>query len=141
MQFLPKIANAEAGCVTSCAPSLANPGCGAHGAMRPAPAFIISGLRPHRGSRLWLLGYSINESVEMKSARLADLKTNSTELSRPWPALAPLPPSLSRPGQLLKRTTSGCPVCDVLSPAEVWKIGRAPAKIFLKRFCIEHGEF
>ena len=42
--------------------------------------------------------------------------------------------------QLLKRTTSRCPVCHVACPAEVWRTGGIPAKVFLKRTCPEHGE-
>ena len=43
--------------------------------------------------------------------------------------------------ELLKRTTSRCPVCHVTCPAEVWRVGGAPAKVFLKRTCAEHGQF
>ena len=42
--------------------------------------------------------------------------------------------------ELLKRTTSRCPVCHVPCPAEVWRTGGIPAKVFLKRACPEHGE-
>lgn len=42
--------------------------------------------------------------------------------------------------QLLKRTTSRCPICLVACPAEVWRTGNAPAKVFLKRTCAAHGE-
>src|SRR5436190_1682095 len=42
--------------------------------------------------------------------------------------------------QLLKRTTSRCPVCHVACPAEVWRIDGRPARVFLKRTCPEHGE-
>ena len=42
--------------------------------------------------------------------------------------------------QLLKRTTSRCPVCHAPCPAEVWRAGNAPAKVFLRRTCAEHGE-
>jgi uncharacterized radical SAM superfamily Fe-S cluster-containing enzyme len=42
--------------------------------------------------------------------------------------------------QLLKRTTSRCPVCHVSCPAEVWRVGNEPAKVFLRRRCAEHGE-
>lgn len=51
-----------------------------------------------------------------------------------------LPLSLAAQQQLLKRTRSRCPVCHAPCPAEVWKLGDAPAKIFLKRTCPEHGE-
>ena len=43
--------------------------------------------------------------------------------------------------ELLKRTTSRCPVCRAACPGEVWRGGGTPAKVFLKRTCIEHGEF
>ncbi|HEV7927229.1 MAG TPA: radical SAM protein [Verrucomicrobiae bacterium] len=42
--------------------------------------------------------------------------------------------------KLLKRTTSRCPVCHVPCPAEVWRTGGIPSKVFLKRTCPEHGE-
>jgi len=42
--------------------------------------------------------------------------------------------------QLLKRTTSRCPVCHASCPAEVWRTGGIPAKVILKRTCPEHGE-
>lgn len=42
--------------------------------------------------------------------------------------------------QLLKRTTSRCPVCHVPCPAEVWRVGQVPPKVFLRRTCAEHGE-
>ncbi len=41
--------------------------------------------------------------------------------------------------ELLKRTTSRCPVCQAPCPAEVWRIAGIPPKVFLKRFCPEHG--
>src|SRR5438067_3862988 len=44
---------------------------------------------------------------------------------------------------LLKRTTSRCPVCRVACPAEVWRVNEGKqkaAKVFLKKFCAEHGE-
>ena len=43
--------------------------------------------------------------------------------------------------QLLKRTTSRCPVCHAACPAEVWHSPGTPAKVFLQRTCAEHGEF
>jgi 7,8-dihydro-6-hydroxymethylpterin dimethyltransferase len=43
--------------------------------------------------------------------------------------------------ELLKRTTSRCPVCHAACPAEVWRVSGTPAKVFLKRTCVEHGEF
>ena len=42
--------------------------------------------------------------------------------------------------ELLKSTTSRCPVCHSACPAEVWRANSAPAKVFLKRTCAEHGE-
>jgi uncharacterized radical SAM superfamily Fe-S cluster-containing enzyme len=42
--------------------------------------------------------------------------------------------------ELLKRTTSRCPVCHASCPAEVWRTGGIPSKVFLKRTCPEHGE-
>ena len=42
--------------------------------------------------------------------------------------------------ELLKRTTSRCPACHAPCPAEVWRTGGIPSKVFLKRTCPEHGE-
>jgi uncharacterized radical SAM superfamily Fe-S cluster-containing enzyme len=42
--------------------------------------------------------------------------------------------------QLLKRTMSRCTVCRAPCPAEVWRVGDGPAKVFLKRTCPNHGE-
>ncbi|HEX4644314.1 MAG TPA: radical SAM protein [Verrucomicrobiae bacterium] len=42
--------------------------------------------------------------------------------------------------ELLKRTTSRCPICHVSCPAEVWRVAGNPSKVFLKRACPEHGE-
>lgn len=42
--------------------------------------------------------------------------------------------------QLLKHTTSRCPVCHAACPAEVWRTGGIPSRVFLKRTCPEHGE-
>lgn len=44
------------------------------------------------------------------------------------------------PDTLLKRTTSRCPICHAACPAEVWRTGSRPAKVFLKRTCATHGE-
>ncbi|MEO7675979.1 MAG: radical SAM protein [Verrucomicrobiota bacterium] len=41
---------------------------------------------------------------------------------------------------MLKRTTSRCPTCHAACPAEVWRTGGIPSKVFLKRTCPEHGE-
>lgn len=43
--------------------------------------------------------------------------------------------------ELLKRTASRCPVCHATCPGEVWRVNGAPAKVFLKRICAEHGDF
>jgi 7,8-dihydro-6-hydroxymethylpterin dimethyltransferase len=45
------------------------------------------------------------------------------------------------PDELLKRTTSRCPVCHISCPAEVWRTGARPARVLLKRVCAQHGEF
>ncbi|MEQ2008875.1 MAG: radical SAM protein, partial [Limisphaerales bacterium] len=42
--------------------------------------------------------------------------------------------------ELLKRTTSRCPVCHAPCSAEVWRTGGFPPKVLLKRTCPEHGE-
>jgi uncharacterized radical SAM superfamily Fe-S cluster-containing enzyme len=42
--------------------------------------------------------------------------------------------------ELLKRTTSRCTICHAPCPAEVWRTGGIPSKIFLKRNCAMHGE-
>ena len=42
--------------------------------------------------------------------------------------------------ELLKRTTSRCPVCHAPCPAEVWRTASIPSKVMLKRTCAEHGE-
>ena len=49
-------------------------------------------------------------------------------------------PSFLCADELLKRTTSRCPVCHAPCPAEVWRMGGIPSKVFLKRTCHEHGE-
>ncbi len=49
-------------------------------------------------------------------------------------------PSLKLTDELLKRTTSRCPVCHSACPAEVWRTGGIPSKVFLKRNCAQHGE-
>lgn len=41
--------------------------------------------------------------------------------------------------KLLKRTSSRCPVCRRPCPAEVWRRGAIPARVFLERVCPEHG--
>src|SRR5438093_1360911 len=46
----------------------------------------------------------------------------------------------SRTDQLLKHTTSRCPVCHAACPAEVWRVEGPPAQVFLKRTCPQHGE-
>lgn len=42
--------------------------------------------------------------------------------------------------ELLKRTTSRCPMCHAACPAEVWRVAGKPSKVFLKRACPTHGE-
>jgi 7,8-dihydro-6-hydroxymethylpterin dimethyltransferase len=43
-------------------------------------------------------------------------------------------------GELLKHTTSRCPICQLPCPAEVWRTSGTPSKVYLKRTCPEHGE-
>ncbi len=51
------------------------------------------------------------------------------------------PPAIINPvDELLKRTTSRCPVCHAPCPAEVWRTGIRPATVLLKRTCPRHGE-
>jgi uncharacterized radical SAM superfamily Fe-S cluster-containing enzyme len=42
--------------------------------------------------------------------------------------------------ELLKTTTSRCPVCRQACPAEVWRTGGIPSQVRLKRTCPEHGD-
>jgi uncharacterized radical SAM superfamily Fe-S cluster-containing enzyme len=53
--------------------------------------------------------------------------------------------SRSRPAfaldELLKETTSRCPICRKRVPGEVWRTGGIPSKVLLKRTCPEHGKF
>ncbi|HAM72588.1 MAG TPA: radical SAM protein [Verrucomicrobiales bacterium] len=42
--------------------------------------------------------------------------------------------------ELLKATTSRCPVCHAPCPAEVWKSAGRPAKVYLERTCPAHGK-
>ncbi len=58
----------------------------------------------------------------------------------------PIPPSIAVPrlpplptGEVLKRTTSRCPVCRRPCPAEVVREGQNPARVVLRRECPEHG--
>jgi len=44
------------------------------------------------------------------------------------------------PGQLLKSTTSRCPVCHAPCPAVVRQISGKPARVFLDRVCPTHGQ-
>jgi uncharacterized radical SAM superfamily Fe-S cluster-containing enzyme len=53
---------------------------------------------------------------------------------------SPFLPPLELADQLLKRTTSRCPVCHTACPAEVWRIGGIPSQIILKRTCATHGD-
>lgn len=41
--------------------------------------------------------------------------------------------------EILKKTTSRCPVCQSSCPAEVWKTGGDPAKVWMSRTCPQHG--
>lgn len=41
--------------------------------------------------------------------------------------------------RLLKRTLSRCPVCHAQCPAEVLLDGSSPQKVFLRRYCADHG--
>ena len=47
--------------------------------------------------------------------------------------------SLRPSRELLKRTTTRCPVCRLAVPGEVWREGVRPAQVFLRRVCPEHG--
>jgi len=49
-------------------------------------------------------------------------------------------PSFQIADELLKRTTSRCPVCRKACPAEVWRTGGISSRVLLKRTCAEHGE-
>ncbi len=60
-------------------------------------------------------------------------------MSTPLKSL-PSPGSFEIKDTLLKRTTSRCPVCQALCPAEVWKTGGIQSKVHLKRTCAQHGE-
>jgi uncharacterized radical SAM superfamily Fe-S cluster-containing enzyme len=48
--------------------------------------------------------------------------------------------ALALKDELLKHTTSRCPICHTQCPAEVWRTGGIPSKVFLKRTCPQHGE-
>jgi 7,8-dihydro-6-hydroxymethylpterin dimethyltransferase len=43
--------------------------------------------------------------------------------------------------EILKRTTSRCPICHVACPAEVRREPGNPSRVFLDRTCVEHGLF
>lgn len=43
--------------------------------------------------------------------------------------------------ELLKTTTSRCPVCHADCPAKVWKSAERPARVYLERECPTHGRF
>lgn len=49
-------------------------------------------------------------------------------------------PAFRLSDELLKRTISRCPVCHAPCPAEVWRTGGIPSKVFLRRTCHQHGE-
>ena len=61
-------------------------------------------------------------------------------MKAPFPTKPGVRPALSLADELLKRTTSRCPVCHAACPAEVWRTGGVLPKVFLKRTCSEHGE-
>ena len=42
--------------------------------------------------------------------------------------------------QVLKQTTSKCPVCQRLCPAEVWRDQASPPKVWMSRTCPDHGD-
>jgi len=48
-------------------------------------------------------------------------------------------PAFKLADELLKRTTSRCPVCLAPCPAEVWRTGGVPQKVMLRRTCPQHG--
>src|SRR5215207_4165024 len=50
-------------------------------------------------------------------------------------------PLIDSAGELLKRTTSRCPVCWAPCPGEVWRTQEQPSKVYLQRTCPRHGEF
>ena len=52
--------------------------------------------------------------------------------------LKPTLPTFQRE-ELLKRTTSRCPVCRTACPAEVWRLAGQPSQVWLRRTCPEHG--
>lgn len=41
--------------------------------------------------------------------------------------------------ELLKRTTTRCPICRAAVPGEVWREGSRPARVVLRRTCPTHG--
>ena len=43
--------------------------------------------------------------------------------------------------ELLKRTTTRCPICRNAVPGEVWREGVAPGRVVLRRTCPQHGAF
>ena len=47
---------------------------------------------------------------------------------------------LALKNELLKRTTSRCPVCRQACPAEVWRTGGIQPSVMLKRTCPDRGE-
>lgn len=47
--------------------------------------------------------------------------------------------SLRPARQLLKRTTTRCPVCRMAIPGEVWREGVRPSRVVLRRHCPNHG--
>ena len=68
------------------------------------------------------------------------LLQDDLDVKAPFPTKPGVRPALSLADELLKRTTSRCPVCHAACPAEVWRTGGVLPKVFLKRTCSEHGE-
>jgi 7,8-dihydro-6-hydroxymethylpterin dimethyltransferase len=59
---------------------------------------------------------------------------------KPLPAFPVSSITLRPVRELLKHTTTRCPVCRQPVPGEVWREGVRPAKVFLRRTCPEHGD-
>ena len=53
--------------------------------------------------------------------------------------MIPFSPPAIPAAELLKRTTSRCPVCLAACPAEVWRVPGTPARVLLRRTCATHG--
>ena len=59
----------------------------------------------------------------------------------PRPVFPPIPVRTGRAesDEVLKRTTSRCPVCQAAVPADVVRSGSAPGRVWLDRHCPVHG--